>query len=113
MNAHSKINETDKLIYVRDSGNKIYDSIYVPIIKTGKTPKVITGTSDNKTLLVSNWHSYNISVLQIDIKKYPFAVMLSSKTLSNNLLGNPMLLWIETSRPSEQTERTWSIREAT
>ena len=83
VNAHSKINESDKLIYVKDSSNKIYDSIYVPIIKTGKTPKVITGTSDNKTLLVSNWHSYNISVLQVDITKYPFAQVIATIPVSS------------------------------
>ena len=82
-NSHKKLNNTDKLIYVKDSNNKIYDSIYVPLIKTGKTPKVIAGTSDNKTLLVSNWHSYNISVLEIDIQKYPFAKVIATIPVSS------------------------------
>ena len=82
-NSHIKLNNTDKLIYIKDSDNKIYDSIYVPLIKTGKTPKVIAGTSDNKTLLVSNWHSYDISVLQMDIQKYPFAKVIATIPVSS------------------------------
>jgi DNA-binding beta-propeller fold protein YncE len=49
------------------------DTIYVPIIKTGKTPKVIACTSDDRFLLVSNWHSYNVSVLEMNGGKYPYA----------------------------------------
>jgi 6-phosphogluconolactonase (cycloisomerase 2 family) len=35
-------------------------------IKTGKTPKVITSSSDGRYLFVANWHSDSVSVLQID-----------------------------------------------
>lgn len=52
------------------------------------------------------------SILQSVVKKYPFGVMLSSKTLSINPVGQPMLLWVQASDFSNQTQRTWSIREA-
>jgi DNA-binding beta-propeller fold protein YncE len=42
------------------------DSISVPLYKTGSTPKVIATTADDKYLLVSNWHSNSISVLELD-----------------------------------------------
>lgn len=48
------------------------DSMQVPLIPTGKTPKVITVTSDNKNLLVSNWHSHTVSVLDLDSSLYPW-----------------------------------------
>src|SRR5690606_30258981 len=47
------------------------DSFDVPLIITGKTPKVISRTADNRNLLVSNWHSYNVSVLAVDTSKFP------------------------------------------
>lgn len=53
------------------------------------------------------------SALQSVIKKYPFAVMLSSKTLSINPAGSPTLLWVQTSENPNQVQRIWSIHEAT
>lgn len=47
------------------------DSVLVPLIETGKTPKVIASLGND--LLVSNWHSYNVSVLETDSSQYPFA----------------------------------------
>lgn len=52
------------------------------------------------------------STLQAVAKKYPFAVMLSAKTLSINPSGNPALLWVEALDLPNQAQRTWSIREA-
>lgn len=49
------------------------DSFTVPLIKTGKTPKIISRTADSKYLLVSNWHSYNVSILETNEHEYPFA----------------------------------------
>jgi DNA-binding beta-propeller fold protein YncE len=46
----------------KDSSKK---NICIPLIKTGSTPKVIAKTSNDSFLLVSNWHSQNISVLKI------------------------------------------------
>jgi len=34
-------------------------------IKTGKTPKIVTSSTDGKYLFVSNWHSNTVSVLDI------------------------------------------------
>lgn len=66
-----------KKITVVYPGNK-KDSIEVPLIKTGKTPKIISRTADSKYLLVSNWHSYNVSVLEMDEDEYPFAKVTST-----------------------------------
>jgi DNA-binding beta-propeller fold protein YncE len=59
------------------------DSFDAPLIKTGKTPKVITKTSDDKNLLVSNWHSYTISVLELNPGQYPYAKVLSTIPVSS------------------------------
>lgn len=58
------------------------DSFYVPLIKTGKTPKVISRTIDNEHLLVSNWHSYNVSVLKMNKDSFPFAKVISTIPVS-------------------------------
>lgn len=52
------------------------DSAAVPLIHTGKTPKVIAVSADNKYLLVSNWHSYTVSVLELDDKIYPYGKVI-------------------------------------
>jgi DNA-binding beta-propeller fold protein YncE len=52
--------------------------IQVPLIKTGKTPKIISKTADDKYLLVSNWHSHSISVIELNPEKYPFGKMIST-----------------------------------
>jgi len=59
------------------------DSFYVPLIKTGKTPKIISKTADSKYLLVSNWHSYNVSVLEMNKELYPFAKVISTVPVSS------------------------------
>ena len=67
-----------KMITVVYPESKLKDSIYVPLIKTGKTPKIISKTADSKYLLVSNWHSYNVSVLETNIDEYPYAKVVST-----------------------------------
>lgn len=67
-----------KRITVIYPGSTRKDSFDVPLIKTGKTPKVISRTIDNKYLLVSNWHSYNVSVLEMDKNIYPFGKVIST-----------------------------------
>ncbi|MBK6826091.1 MAG: YncE family protein [Chitinophagaceae bacterium] len=54
------------------------DSFRVPLIETGKTPKVISRTADSKFLLVSNWHSRNNSVLEMNKDVYPFGKVIST-----------------------------------
>lgn len=63
------------------SGKK--ESIYVPLITTGKTPKVISKTTDSKYVLVSNWHSYNTSVLKTDTAAFPYAKVISTIPVSD------------------------------
>lgn len=77
------LNETDKLVYVLNPEGAKQDSFYTPLIKTGKTPKVIARTADDNTLLVSNWHSYTVSVLNLDYKKYPFATVKKDIAVSS------------------------------
>jgi DNA-binding beta-propeller fold protein YncE len=54
----------------------------VPLIETGKTPKVISRTADSRHLLVSNWHSRNVSVLEMDADQYPFGKVVSTVPVS-------------------------------
>lgn len=63
-------------------GSDKNDSFRVPLIETGKTPKVISITADNKFLLVSNWHSRNTSVLELDSANYPFGKVISTIPVS-------------------------------
>ena len=71
-----------KKLFVTYPGHTEKDSFYVPLIKTGKTPKVISKTSDDKYLLVSNWHSYTVSVVEINKDVYPFARLISTVPVS-------------------------------
>lgn len=59
------------------------DSFTVPLIATGKTPKVIAKTADSHNLLVSNWHSYNVSVLETDTSRYPYAAVSATIPVSS------------------------------
>jgi DNA-binding beta-propeller fold protein YncE len=72
-----KIKQSKK-ITVSYPGTFQKDSFYVPLIKTGKTPKIISRTTNSQYLLVSNWHSYNVSVLETDIKTFPYAKLKST-----------------------------------
>lgn len=64
-----------KVIYTNDATP---DTIYCPLIKTGKTPKVIVADKKSQYLLVSNWHSHSTSVLTIDPDHFPFAYLLKN-----------------------------------
>ena len=79
LSANRKQNETQavKKMTVTYPDNTNVDSFTVPLILTGKTPKVISRTADSKYLLVSNWHSYNVSVLELNINEYPFGKVIS------------------------------------
>lgn len=66
-----------KLITLYDLKNKTTDSFRVPLIKTGATPKVIARTANSRHLLVSNWHSHSISVLELDATTYPYGKVIS------------------------------------
>jgi DNA-binding beta-propeller fold protein YncE len=64
-------------------GSPVRDSFFVPLVKTGKTPKIISKTADSRYLLVSNWHSYNVSVLETQPSQYPFAKVVSTVPVSS------------------------------
>lgn len=63
-------------------GSTKRDSFNVPLIETGKTPKVISVTADSRFLLVSNWHSRNVSVLELNKDVYPFGKVISTVPVS-------------------------------
>ncbi len=67
---------TFKKVYVSNLLLKTKDSMQVPLIITGKTPKIISKTIDDKYLLVSNWHSHSISILQTDTTTTPYASVI-------------------------------------
>ena len=69
---------TEKKVTVSYPGVADKDSFAVPLIKTGKTPKIISKTADNKFLLVSNWHSYTVSILELNKDHYPFGKVIST-----------------------------------
>jgi DNA-binding beta-propeller fold protein YncE len=69
---------TNKHITVLYRGSPKKDSFDVPLIATGKTPKIISRTADDKYLLVSNWHSYTVSVLELNPAQYPYAKLIST-----------------------------------
>ena len=70
--------KSSKKITVIYPGVSKRDSFYIPLIRTGKTPKIISRTADSKHLLVSNWHSYNVSVLETSMTEYPYAKVIST-----------------------------------
>jgi DNA-binding beta-propeller fold protein YncE len=71
-----------KKIYIEYTGSANKDSIEVPAIATGNTPKIIARTADSKHLLVSNWHSHTVSVLAIDTAAFPYATTVSTIPVS-------------------------------
>ena len=49
-----------------------------PLIKTGLTPKVVAVANNNNSLLVSNWHSKTVSILNISNSNFPFANLVKN-----------------------------------
>ncbi len=76
------LKQSVKNITVVYPGSTKTDSFTVPLIATGKTPKVISRTGDSRHLLVSNWHSYNVSVLATDTSIYPYARVVATIPVS-------------------------------
>jgi DNA-binding beta-propeller fold protein YncE len=77
-NAITTAEQKTKPVTVLYPGTNKKDSFRVPLIETGKTPKVISRTGDSKYLLVSNWHSRNNSVLEMDETKMPYGKVIST-----------------------------------
>ncbi|MCX6319952.1 MAG: YncE family protein [Bacteroidetes bacterium] len=88
VNDYSKNNGTGnaeqktKPVKVLYPGSAKIDSFRVPLIETGKTPKVIARTADSKFLLVSNWHSRTTSVLELNKDQYPYGKVISDIPVS-------------------------------
>ncbi|WP_245843543.1 YncE family protein [Niastella vici] len=78
----SKIRVKQKKIYIEYTGSAKKDTIQVPVIATGLTPKIIARTADSKHLLVSNWHSQTVSVLATDTAAFPYAKTVSTVPVS-------------------------------
>ena len=89
------------------------------LIKTGQTPKVITSSPDGKYLFVANWHSNNVSVIDIsspapeDWKKLrdisariPRGMLVTpdSKTLYIAEMGAEHIMEIALDEPNEPNE---------
>jgi DNA-binding beta-propeller fold protein YncE len=72
-----------KKVTVVYPGTTNKDSFDVPLIRTGKTPKIISKTADSKYLLVSNWHSYTVSILELNKDQYPFGKVISTVPVSS------------------------------
>ena len=70
-----------KVIYIRDLIKHTTDTLFTPLIRTGVMPKVIAKTADDKTLLVSNWGSKTLSVLQLNDTIFPYARNLATVKL--------------------------------
>ncbi len=71
-----------KPVSVLYPGSAQRDSFNVPLILTGKTPKVISKTADSKHLLVSNWHSRTVSILELNRDEYPYGKVISEVPVS-------------------------------
>lgn len=77
----NKANNSKKL-YTINKYNQKKDSTFIPLIATGNTPKVIAKTSNDKFLLVSNWHSNTVSVLSLQDSLSPFGKVIQSIKMS-------------------------------
>ncbi len=67
-----------KKVTIRNFTSAKIDSVIMPLIHTGATPKVIAKTADDKYLLVSNWHAHTVSVLRMDKQVKPIASLVKN-----------------------------------
>lgn len=81
-NAVTTATQKTKPVTVLYPGSTRKDSMRVPLIETGKTPKVIARTADSRYLLVSNWHSRNTSVLEMNEHALPYGRVISEIPVS-------------------------------
>jgi DNA-binding beta-propeller fold protein YncE len=65
------------------NSDKSLIKIEVPLIQTGSTPKVVEVANQGKNLLVSNWHSKTVSVLDINTAQFPYANLLKNVSVSS------------------------------
>lgn len=81
-NAKTSTEQKTKPVTVIYPGISKRDSFRVPLIETGKTPKVISRTANNNHLLVSNWHSRTVSILEMDSVSSPYGRIISTVPVS-------------------------------
>jgi len=81
-NGTAAADQKTKPVTVIYPGTEKKDSFRVPLIETGKTPKVISRTADSRYLLVSNWHSRNTSILEMSDSVYPYGKVISTIPVS-------------------------------
>lgn len=84
LNDVSRMKSRDSLskeLHVVYTNGAVSDTIFTPLIKTGKTPKVIAVDANSRNLLVSNWHSHTTSILSIDPAQSPYAHLLRNVSM--------------------------------
>ena len=74
----TSLNSADAKAIVIDLEKQRRDTIGFPLIKTGKTPKVIATTPDYSHLLVSNWSGKTVAVLKLNDTLPPYGRMIAS-----------------------------------
>lgn len=95
--ASAEVPYPTKSIRVYNTATQSSDSMDIPFVKTGKTPKVIIKTIDSKVLMVSNWHSGSVSFLSANDSIPPYAHLMK------NVNVGPLPRGLSTSNKSEKT----------
>jgi len=67
-----------KTAYISDLERGIKTRVEFPVIQTGKIPKVIAKTANDKYLVVSNWGSKTISILMINDSIPPYGTKIAT-----------------------------------
>ena len=80
-----------KKIMIHNCTSQRYDSVIMPLIRTGSTPKVIAKTIDNQYLLVSNWHSRTVSVVKMDNSKGIIVKNIPVSAIPRGIVVNDVL----------------------
>lgn len=62
----TKLYDDEQKVTIEDLEYDYDDVVYIPSIDVGSTPKVITITPDGKYACVANWHSYSVSIIDIE-----------------------------------------------
>lgn len=70
--------QVNKVVYLSNQDTHTRDTLLFPLIHTGKTPKVIAKTADNRYLLVSNWTSKTVSILKINDTLAPYGKKIAT-----------------------------------
>ncbi len=66
VNGTSLLYDEQQKVTITDNFEDTATTEYLPSISVGTTPKVITVTPDEKYACVANWHSYSVSIIEIE-----------------------------------------------